>query len=132
VALRASNRTVGGTPRRLHGAFVISQIALSVGLLASAGMLAGTLTCLSSLNRGIDLHDVVIARVALSPASLTDPARVRAAWEEILNHAGHAQGVKSVALADIIPMREGENSLPYWATPAPPRPTGLPSPSLLR
>ena len=29
-------------------------------------------------------------------------------------------GVESAALADIIPMREGENTLPYWTTSAPP------------
>ncbi len=45
-ALRAGARTVSGTARRLHSAFVISEIALAVVLLVAAGMLGRTLLLL--------------------------------------------------------------------------------------
>lgn len=121
-ALRGGRRTVGGRSRRLHGGFVIVEIALAVVLLVSAGMLGSTLLRLASLDPGIRAGNVLAARIALSPSVLENPARARAAWQDVLDRARRVPGVQSVALADIVPMREGENSLAYWATPIPPPP----------
>ena len=125
--LRAGGRTVAGNSRRLHSAFVISEIALAVVLLTSAGILGKVLLRLSSLDPGINVHNVMAARVALSPASLSSPAKARAAWEDLLDRARHVTGVQSAALADIIPMRQGENTLGYWATAVPPPPNQAPT-----
>ncbi len=120
--LRAGARSIAGRSRRLHSAFVISEIALAVVLLASAGMLGRTLLALSSLEPGFNVHDVMAARFALSPGTLGDPEQVRTAWQVVVDRARRVPGVDSVALADIIPMREGENSLPYWTSATPPPP----------
>jgi len=64
--------------------------------------------------------------MALSPAALEDPAKTRAAWQDVQDRARSVPGVQSVALADIVPMRVGENSLTYWATPAQPPPDQTP------
>jgi predicted permease len=120
--LCAGARTLVGNSRRLHSGFVISEIALAVVLLVSAGMLGRTLVRLSSLDPGIDIHNVLATRVALSPATLASAGQIRAAWQDVLDRTRRVPGVQSVALADIIPMRVGENSLSYWATPVPPPP----------
>ncbi len=125
-ALRAGARTLAGSSRRLHGGFVAAEVALAVVLLVAAGMLGRTLLRLSSLDPGFNTRNVLAARVALSPAVLENPAKVREAWQDVLDRAGRLPGVQSVALADIVPMREGENSLGYWATPAPPPPDQTP------
>ncbi len=124
--LRAGARSIAGSSRRLHSAFVISEIALAVVLLVSAGMLGRTLLALSSLDPGFNVHDVIAARFALSPGTLGNPEQVRQAWEDVLDRARRVPGVESVTLADIIPMREGENSLPYWTTATPPPPNQEP------
>jgi predicted permease len=121
-ALRAGGRTITGSSRRLHSAFVVSEIALAFVLLASAGMLGHTLLALSSLDPGLNVHDVLTARFALSPGALANPAQIRAAWQDVLDRARRLPDVESVALADIVPMREGEDSLPYRTTPVPPPP----------
>jgi predicted permease len=118
--LRAGARSIVGRSRRLHSAFVISEMALALVLLVSAGMLGHTLLALSSLDPGFNVHDVVAARFALSPATLGNPEQVRAVWQAALDRARRVPGVESVALVDTIPMREGENSLPYWTTATPP------------
>jgi hypothetical protein len=64
-ALRGGGRTVTAGSRRLHSPFVISEIALAVVLLVSAGMLGHTLLTLSSLNPGLDARNVLTARFAL-------------------------------------------------------------------
>jgi predicted permease len=124
--LRSGARTVAGNSRRMHSGFVIAEIALAVVLLVSAGMLGRTLVRLASLDPGVDIHHVWAAHVALSPATLANTGQIRAAWQDVLDHARRVPGVQSVALADIIPMRVGENSLGYWATPDPPPPDQVP------
>jgi len=125
-ALRAGARTVAGSSRRLHGSFVISEIALAVVLLVAAGMLGRTLLKLSALDPGFDYQNVLVARMALSPDVLTDPARIRAAWQDVLDHARRVPGVQSVATVDTVPMREGNNQLGYWNSPAIPPPDEQP------
>jgi predicted permease len=124
--LRAGARTVAGSARRLHGGFVISEIALAVVLLVSAGILGRTLLRQSSLDPGVNVRNVLVTRMALSPGALADPAQTRAAWQDVLDRARRAPGAQSVALVDTVPMREGNNQLGYWTTPAEPEPNQMP------
>jgi putative ABC transport system permease protein len=119
---RAGARTVTGTSRRLHSSFVVSEIALAIVLLASAGMLGRTLLRLSSLDPGINFHNVLVTRIALSSDALAKPGQIRAAWQDVLARASHIPGVQSVAAVDTVPMREGNNQLGYWTTPSVPPP----------
>jgi putative ABC transport system permease protein len=95
-------------------------------LLVSAGILGRTLLRLSSLDPGFNTRNVLAAHVALSPAVLENPTKVRAAWEDVLDRARRVPGVQSVALADVVPMRVGEDSVGYWATPVQPPPDQTP------
>lgn len=124
--LRAGARTVIGSSRHLHSGFVMSEIALAVVLLVTAGVLGRTVLRLSSVDPGINVHNVLAARVALSPSVLENPAQIRATWQDIVDRVRGVPGVRSVALADIIPMRPGEDGLGYWTTPAPPPPNQMP------
>ncbi len=118
--LRAGMRSVAGGSRRLHGAFVISEIALAVVLLFSAGMLGRTLLRLSALDPGVNVRNVLVSRMAISPAVLPQPARMRAAWDEVLEGARRLPGVAAVTVVDTVPMREGHNENGYWTTAAVP------------
>jgi predicted permease len=112
--LRGGARTIGGRTRRLHSAFVISEIALAVVLLVAAGMLGRTLLRASALDPGVNLQNVLVTRMALSPGVLADPGRIRPAWQDILERARRVPGVQSVAAVDTVPMREGNNQIGYW------------------
>ena len=121
-ALRAGARSVAGGVRRLHSGFVIAEIALAVVLLIAAGMLGRTLLRLSSLNPGVDPHNVLVSHVALSSDALADPARTRLAWQEILERVHQVPGVDSVAVSDVVPMAGDSEQIGYWTTPAQPPP----------
>ncbi len=118
--LRAGARTVTGSARRLHRAFVISEIAIAMVLLVSAGMLGRTLMRLSSLDPGVNVHNVLTARTALSPATLANPDRTRAAWQDFLDRARRVPGVQAIAMVDTVPMREGSNVIYYSLSAAAP------------
>jgi predicted permease len=111
--LRSGARTLSGGAHRLHGAFVVSEIALAVVLLVSAGLLGRTLLRLSALDPGVNIHNVLTARTALSPATLADPERTRVAWKSLLDEARRIPGVQAIATVDTVPMREGSNPINY-------------------
>ncbi|PYV74834.1 MAG: hypothetical protein DMG96_19185 [Acidobacteria bacterium] len=114
--LRSRSRTIAGSARRPLSAFVMCQIALALVLLSAAGVLGRTLLRLSSLNPGIDIRNVLTARVGVSPGVLSDPTKSRADWKNLLEDVRRLPPVKSAALTDIVPMREGENTLWYSTT----------------
>jgi predicted permease len=116
-SLRGGGGRSTANARRLHSPFVVSEIALALVLLVAAGMLGNTLLTLSSLNPGLNAKNVLTARFALSPSVLTDPAKIRAAWQDVLDRTRRLPDVQFAALADIVPMRDGENVLNYRATP---------------
>jgi predicted permease len=115
--LRAASRSLAGGTRRLHGAFVVSEIAIAVVLLVSAGLLGRTMLRLSALDPGVNLHNVVTARTALSPATLTNPDATRAAWQYLMDKVRAVPGVQAVATVDTVPMRKGSNTINYSLTP---------------
>ena len=125
-SLRGGARNLVGNTRRLHSCFVVAEVALAVVLLVSAGILGRTLLRLSSLDPGFNTQNVLVAHVALSPAVLESAAKARAAWDDVLDRARRFPGVQSVALADVVPMRVGEDSVGYWATPVQPPPDQTP------
>jgi len=91
-----------------------------VVLLVSAGMLGRTLLRLSSLDPGLNIHNVLVTRMAVSPGALANPGQIRAAWQDVLDHARRVPGVQSAALVDTVPLRAGHNQLGYSTSAAVP------------
>jgi predicted permease len=115
-ALRAGVRTITGRSHAVHDGLVIAEISLAVVLLVSAGALGRSLLRVSQVDPGVKVDHVLTGRVALSPAAVANPERIRAAWQDVLDRAGQVPGVEASALADIVPMRGGVNPLPYSIT----------------
>lgn len=124
--LRAGSRAVIGNSRYLHSGFVISEIAIAIVLLISAGMLGQTLLRLSSLDPGIDTHNVLVSQVSLSGEVQTTPDRIRAAWQEVFDRIRQISTVQAVALADIVPMGGSDDMIGYWTTPTTPPANQIP------
>lgn len=125
-ALRAGARTLAGSSRRLHSSFVASEIALAVVLLVAAGMLGRTLLRLSYVDPGINIRNVLVTQVALSADAFSNPARTRAAWQDLLDRVRSVPGVESVAVADIIPLEGDDEQVGYWTGPAAPTANQMP------
>jgi predicted permease len=125
-SLRAGSRSLVGGSRRLQSILVASELALAVVLLVSAGILGSTFLRLSALDPGFNANNVLVTRLALSPSVVTDPAHIRADWQDILERARALPGVQSVAMVDTVPMRDGNNQLGYSTSPALPPQAELP------
>ena len=72
------------------------------------------------------LTESSVLALAGGALGVANPAALRASWKEFLDIARRVPGVESAALADVIPMRVGENALGYWTTPAIPPPDRIP------
>jgi predicted permease len=114
--LRAAGRTLAGSSRRLHGAFAAVEVGLAVVLLVSAGVLGRTMLRLATLPPGVDTHNVLVTRAALSQSIMENPGRVRAAWQDLLDQALRVPGVQAVAMVDTVPLRRGNNQIGYWTS----------------
>jgi len=114
--LHAAGRAIRGGSRRLHAVFVAAEIALAIVLLVCAGALGRTLLRLTALDAGFIVHNVLVARTAVSPTALADPTRTRAAWDGVLAAARTVPGVEAVAAVDTVPMRAGYNQNVYWTS----------------
>jgi predicted permease len=125
-AVHTGARTLGAQSRRLHHGLVIGEIAIAMVLLVSAGILGKTLLRLSSVDPGVNVKNVLVARVALSPGIMRNTPAIRAAWQQILEEAKQVPGVQAIATVDTVPMRDGNNQVAYWTSPDLPAPGELP------
>jgi predicted permease len=116
--LHGAGRAIRGGSRRLHAAFVAVEIALAIVLLVCAGALGRTLLRLTTVDPGVNVQNVLVARTAVSPTVLADPAGTRAAWDGVLAAARTVPGVEAVAAVDTVPLRAGNNQNVYWTSAA--------------
>jgi predicted permease len=96
-------RTVGMRSHLLRQALVAAQIAISVVLLAGAGLLLRSLWNLENQPLGMRVDGVLTATVTLGQKSYADPERRRAFFEEWEARLRRTPGVAEVALASALP-----------------------------
>ncbi len=107
--------------RTLRGLLVAGQIALSVSLLAGAGLLARSLYSMMITPLGFDARDVLAATVELPFGAYSTP-EARAGFDAQLLERVHAlPGVTNVAIAGQLPTRV-TNSMGFTIEGAPPQP----------
>jgi predicted permease len=112
VDLRSSMSTLRSTSvgsGRLRAWLIGAEIALTVVLLAAAGLLIRTVIHLESLPPGFDPHNVLAAKVSLDDARYHDAARFHALLRDSLASIRHIPGVESAAAALSVPYERGLN-----------------------
>src|SRR6185312_11371909 len=106
VDLRSSmgGRSVAGGERlRLRQALIAGEVALTVVLLAGAGLLIRTLIHLETLPPGFNAHGVMAAKVSLDDARYFDPAVLRKVLDESTAAMRRIPGVQDAAVAFSLP-----------------------------
>jgi putative ABC transport system permease protein len=98
--LNEGGRTIVGGFRdaRLNGALVVTQVALSLLLLAGAGLLMRSFITLQTIDLGFDPDNVLFARLPLPPETYTraETKRSHCGWIE---HSRPSGGPGAIALA---------------------------------
>jgi putative ABC transport system permease protein len=132
-ALRANSRTSSATEHGRHTRemLVVSEFALTLMLLAGAGLLVNSLYHLSHTDPGFRTDNLLTLRVSLpSAVYTTDPQRA-SFYRDLLDLVPRLHGVVSAGLTMTMPLQPtGDHSWTMFVRgdrPLPPTPEGLPT-----
>ena len=107
-------RRASGPRGGLRASMVAAQMALSVVLLASAGLLLRTLWTLESTRTGMDAEQVVTARFVLSKQRFgASPQAQVDFFSELDRRLAAGPGVTAAAVTDSLPPTGGTRGRPY-------------------
>jgi predicted permease len=99
----------GGGRARLRSCLVVSQVALSLLLLVSAGLLVRSARAATSVDPGFNMRGLLVASVDLYASGYT-PERGRAFYADALDKLSAIPGVQSVTLMRRPPLGFGGRS----------------------
>jgi predicted permease len=106
----AGSRAVTSGSSRLRQLLIGAEVALTVVLLASAGLLIRTLIYLETLPPGFDAHDVMTATVSLDDARYHDAAAFQKLLEKSISAMRQIPGVREAAVGLSVPYERGLNN----------------------
>jgi len=95
----------GGTSRgKLRSALIVTEVALSLVLLAGAGLLIRTFTNLSGVAPGFDPHNVLTSQIALNGPRYNTTAKAAAFYRDALERIQRVPGVEAAAVINKLPL----------------------------
>lgn len=104
-ALRDSSRTgAGPSAERLRAALVVAQVAMSVVLLVSAGLLVHALWRVQQVHPGFESEGVLTLRTGLPMPAYRSAARREAFFDRVLEQTRAMPGVEAAAYISYLPM----------------------------
>jgi putative ABC transport system permease protein len=96
--------------RRLRSALVVSEIALAVVLLASAGLLIRSFIRLQQVDRGFNTDNILTMVIRLPDAKYPQDAQVVAFFNQALEKVRQLPAVRSVGMVNHLPLYGGLGS----------------------
>lgn len=106
LALRSGTRTGAARGQhRLRAAFVITQVALALVLLVTAGLLFRSLSALLHTNLGFNPDHILAAEIDLSPGSYPNRDVLAAFYTPLLERVRAIPGVEAAGLIQITPIQ---------------------------
>ena len=114
-SLQEGNRSaVGPESHRLRGLLVISQVALSVLLLAAAGLLIKSFSNLRFTDPGFDPSRAVTADVILPRAKYSEPPKQQPVFDQLFSKLRNLPGVEAVGGAMPLPFSGNDSNSSFW------------------
>jgi len=110
-AASGTRTSEGRGRRRARETLVVAQVAMSLALLVSAGLLVQSLWRLQQVAPGFEPAGVLAARVSLSSATYETRDDVEAFFTPLLDETRALPGVERAGLVDIAPLGGGNDTL---------------------
>lgn len=102
--------TIGGRrPALAHATLVVVQVAVSLTLLVSAGLLIRSLSAASAFDLGFDAANLTVAQPELSGLGYTD-ARTRAYYRETAERLRALPGIEAVTFSAVVALSDSRES----------------------
>jgi putative ABC transport system permease protein len=114
--------SVGRESRRFGRALVTLQVAMSVVLLLTAGLLLESLWRLQNVRPGFQPANLLSLRLDLPGSRYSEPSRMADYYHRILTEVGAVPGVAGLGAIQLLPLTAENWSFPYLAQDHPSRP----------
>jgi putative ABC transport system permease protein len=111
----------GRSANRLRSALVVTEVALGVVLLASAGLLARSFRRLSEVRPGYNTSSVLTMQIALSDVRYRDLAKCEKFFERVLTNLEQTPGVESAGTTNFLPLVKERQTVGIWLDSQPVR-----------
>ncbi|MFL6541531.1 MAG: ABC transporter permease [Chthoniobacterales bacterium] len=99
--------------RQLRNALAVAEIALSLVLLVSAGLLIRSFVRLQQVNPGFNPDHLLTAQLALPTAKYGENQQVVNFYDQLLTRLAAQAGVQNVALTESLPLAGGSDYLGF-------------------
>lgn len=109
-----SRAGAGPESHRLRGILVVAQVALSLLLLAGAGLLIKSFATLRATNPGFDPTRVMTADFVIPRGKYPEPEQQRQFFERFLPQLAALPGVESVGGASPLPFSDNDSANSFW------------------
>lgn len=126
-ALKAGGRSESGqgTRTRLRSALVVAEVALSLVLLAGAGLMVRSFVERQRADLGIRPENVLALEISLPRDKYEDKNKSIDFYQQLLGRVGTLPGVTKAGAVNIVPISgNGNNNGPFQIVGRPPFPTG--------
>jgi len=105
--------TEGGRGKALRTGLVVVEVALSLILLAGAGVLLKSFSKLQTVETGFDPHGVLAVRLSLPKARYPNLAGVTRFYDALLPRVQTLPGVSAGAVINVLPLSGVISSIPF-------------------
>jgi predicted permease len=112
--LKTGSRASRGAHHRAQNLLVMGQMALTVVLLAGAGLLFRTTRDLWRVNPGFEAKNAITFKVGLSPSVTRSASAMHTAYRQILERIRSIPGVESAEITSMVPLNQLNNPAPFW------------------
>ena len=131
-AIKGGQTSAGraGQNRRLLGLLVVAEIALSLILLAGAGLMMREFVRILRTGPGFETQHAFVANLALSGERYATAPQRNAFIGQVLEQMGGLPGVEAVGVTDVLPL-SGNGSVPGFSIPGRPPVAASERPSAL-
>ena len=99
--------------KRLRSALVIGEIAISLALLVSAGLLIKSFWLTIHVNPGFQTQHVLTARLGLNGPAYGDPDHRARFWQELEKRIANLPGVEAVGATSELPLTSEHSDNPF-------------------
>ncbi|HSK63342.1 MAG TPA: ABC transporter permease, partial [Pyrinomonadaceae bacterium] len=123
-ALKEGMRQSSGHSHWLRSSLVVAEVALSLVLLAGAGLFFRSFVTLFKTDPGFNPENVLTMQLILPPAKYTDEPQRSAFYADLVQRVKGKQGVQSAAAVNYLPLGGSNSSDAYLVEGAPEPPPG--------
>jgi putative ABC transport system permease protein len=116
----------GGSRNRIRSLLVVSEVALSIILLAGAGLLIRSFLKLQEVDPGFNTENILTMRLDLSGPKYTKAAPVLSFHQQILDRIRAIPGVQSASTRSVIPLTDDFQNLSFMKEGTPVDPSNRP------